>query len=153
MIGFPLSSPADWKLEWTTLASAAACPNPERSLDRPSPLLWSKVSGAFWVLDVPSRAVMGLLRLTDAVLLTDEANGADGSTGGLFCKGSRAGLLWPTDQDMDFRHNYTFYACGKGIPSTLKYNCCVLLNRADQKLKQSKEKLESGTPEHGVSML
>lgn len=53
-----------------------------------------------------SRAVIGLRRLTgtDELPLTDEANGADASTGGLFGKGSGAGLLRPTDQDMDFKH-------------------------------------------------
>lgn len=58
---------------------------------------------------MPSRAVTGLLRLTGAVLLTDEVTGADDSTGGLFCNGSSAGLLRPTDQGMGFKNKTTYY--------------------------------------------
>lgn len=85
---------------------------------------------AFWVVFVPSRAVMGLLRLagTGAVLLTDEANGADVSTGGLFCKGSRAGLLRPTDQDMGFEHTTKHLDADK-----------VLLPSWDEETKDIKE--------------
>lgn len=66
-------------------------------LDLFSPLICSVRSTGICVLVEAARVDTGLLRpnVVGAVVVTAGADGAVGSTGGLFWRGSRAGLVWP----------------------------------------------------------
>lgn len=66
-------------------------------LDLFSPLICSERSTGICVLVEATRVDTGLLRpnVVGAVVVTAGADGAEGSTGGLFRRGSRAGLVWP----------------------------------------------------------